>query len=55
MAMGQNLGTGLSELLVAQLTKKRVFYSYRCWHAGQRVSGTCLHLAGETLQQIDGR
>lgn len=35
--------------------QKRGFYSYSCWHVGQRVSGTCLHLVGETLQQIDGR
>lgn len=53
-AMRQNLGTGLSELLVPQLTKE-FFYSYSCWHIGQRVSGTCLHLVGETLQQIGGR
>lgn len=50
---GKNLGTNLSELLVTQHTKGGVFYSYSCWHVGQRVSGTCLHLVGETLQQID--
>lgn len=51
---GKNLGTNLSELLVTQHTNEGVFYSYSCWHVGQKVSGTCLHLVGETLQQIDG-
>lgn len=35
--------------------QKSFFYSYSCWHVGQRASGTCLHLVGETLQQIGGR
>lgn len=41
MAMGQNLGTGLSELLVAQLTKKEVFTVI---DVGMLVKG-CLGLA----------
>lgn len=49
--MGQNLGTGLSEVLVTEL-RQEGFYSYSCWHVGKRAdeSLTRMHLVGETLQ-----
>lgn len=55
LVVGQNLRTGLCEVLVTEL-RQRGFYSYSSLHVSKRVATflTCLHLVGETLQQIDG-